>query len=118
MKKIIFLSLFLYLCLTATAGISTSEKRDDKRKERFISSLMARMTIEEKIAQLNLVTPTAGTGPFKTKRALEKLQDGTAGNVLSLRGTAESIRKKAAFAEQTRHKIPLLVALDIIRFLC
>ena len=56
-----------------TASITSSNKKSQKEKERFVSSLMARMTLKEKIAQLNLVTPTAGTGPFKTKIALEKL---------------------------------------------
>lgn len=114
MKRIISLSSVLCLYLSMTASITSSNKKSQKEKERFVSSLMARMTLKEKIAQLNLVTPTAGTGPFKTKRALEKLKDGTAGNILSLRGTAESIREKEAFAEQTRLKIPMLSALDII----
>ena len=49
------------------------------------------MSVEEKIAQLNLVTPSAGTGPFKTKRVMEKLEEGSAGNILSVMGSVERI---------------------------
>ena len=85
-------------------------QQDDVKKDIFISDLMQKMTIEEKIAQLNLITPTAGTGPFKTKRAIVKLQEGEAGNVLSLRGNPKRIHDKLAFADSTRLRIPILNA--------
>jgi beta-glucosidase len=100
----------MMLSVSASGQRTTTEQK----KEKFITELMKKMTIEEKVAQLNLITPTAGTGPFKTRRATEKLQDGTAANVLSMRGTPQRIHERAAYAENTRLKIPYLLALDII----
>ena len=102
---------FVITCLMASC---IQRDKKDIKKDQFISDLMQKMTLEEKIAQLNLITPTAGTGPFKTKRAIVKLQEGDAGNVLSLRGTPKRIHDKLAFADSTRLRIPILNALDII----
>lgn len=114
MKRLIARLFSFYICLVVATSIFAQTKNRNAEKDRFISNLMEKMTIEEKIAQMNLITPTAGTGPFKTKRAFEKLKEGSAGNVLSIRGTAESIREKVAYTQQTRLKIPILLALDII----
>jgi beta-glucosidase len=109
------LKMWFYLALTICFFSSCNkEKTEGEKKELFVSELLEKMTIEEKVAQLNLITPTAGTGPFKTGRAIEKLEDGTAGNVLSVRGTPERIHEIASYAENTRLKIPMLLALDII----
>lgn len=106
---------FLLLCGVIFSMPALGQKKTKEQvKEEFITQLMKQMTLKEKIAQLNLITPTAGTGPFKTKRTTEKLQDGTAANVLSVRGTPERIHQNAAYAENTRLKIPYLLALDII----
>ncbi len=83
-------------------------------KDRYIDQLMAKMTLEEKIAQLNLVTPTSHTGPFATKNAYQKLSDGTAGNIYSVMGTQAFIHSKVALVDSTRLKIPFLNGLDII----
>lgn len=105
---------FIGIALSLSFATPTYAQSDAAKKEAFINNLMKKMTLNEKIAQLNLVSPTSGTGPFKTKRAFEKLQDGTAGNALSLRGSAENIRQKEAYAEKQRLHIPILSALDII----
>ncbi len=105
---------FAALVIAIVMASCVKTQQDDVKKDIFISGLMQKMTIEEKIAQLNLITPTAGTGPFKTKRAIVKLQEGEAGNVLSLRGNPKRIHDKLAFADSTRLRIPILNALDII----
>ena len=97
-----------------TVSASGQRMTREQTKQKFITELIKKMTFEEKVAQLNLITPTAGTGPFKTRRATEKLKDGTAANVLSMRGTPQRIYERAAYAENTRLKIPYLLALDII----
>lgn len=112
--KIEFVKVLL-LCGVIFSIPAFGQKRTKEQvKQDFVTQLMKQMTLKEKIAQLNLITPTAGTGPFKTRRASEKLQDGTAANVLSVRGTPERIHQNAAYAENTRLKIPYLLALDII----
>lgn len=108
------IQVFILLGLVLSIPAIGQRKTPEQRKDEFITSLMIKMTIEEKIAQLNLITPTAGTGPFKTLMATEKLKEGYAGSVLSVRGTAQRIHERAAYAENTRMKIPYLLALDII----
>lgn len=112
--KTTFLQIFFFFWLLLLVTSCGQNKSDKNQKDEFISELMQQMTIEEKIAQLNLITPTAGTGPFKTKRSMEKLEEGDAGNVLSVRGSAKRIHDKASLTDSTRLKIPLLLALDII----
>ncbi len=104
----------LLILMTVLISSACNERFGKSEKDVFISELLAEMTIEEKIAQLNLITPTAGTGPFKTKMAMKKLEEGTAANALSVRGNPERIHKIASHAENTRLKIPYLLALDII----
>ncbi|WP_163718555.1 beta-glucosidase BglX [Mangrovibacterium lignilyticum] len=108
--RTILLAVFSLFCFISC----TTEKTHQNEKDEFITKLMNNMFVEEKIAQLNLVTPSAGTGPFKTKRVVEKLQEGSAGNILSVMGSVERIHKTASLADSTRLKIPFFMALDII----
>jgi beta-glucosidase len=109
-KYQISIFLFLTLFLNAEAqGISEKQKMD-----KFITELLKKMTMDEKLAQLSLLTPTARTGPFATKKYAEKLKDGSGGNVYSLAGTPADIKSKLELAENTRLKIPVLSGLDII----
>lgn len=112
--KPVILHILILLSLLLSISSFSQTKNVGNSKEFFISELMKKMTLEEKIAQLNLITPTSNTGPFKTKKAYEKLKEGAAGNVLSVRGTPEEIHEKASYAENTRLKIPFFMALDII----
>lgn len=109
-----FIVLIMLGGMMLTVSASGQRMTREQTKQKFITELIKKMTFEEKVAQLNLITPTAGTGPFKTRRATEKLKDGTASNVLSMRGTPQRIHERAAYAENTRLKIPYLLALDII----
>lgn len=113
MKQIkyqILIFLFLMLFLNAPA----QEIAEKQKMDKFITELMKKMTIDEKLAQLSLLTPTARTGPFATKKYAEKLKDGSGGNVYSLAGTPADIKSKLELAENTRLKIPMLSGLDII----
>jgi len=113
MKANFSASLSAVVLLICFASCVNERKPQDKKNE-FITALMNKMSVEEKIAQLNLVTPSAGTGPFKTKRVMEKLKEGSAGNILSVMGSVERIHKTASLADSTRLKIPFFMALDII----
>ena len=109
-KQFIFLSL---ICLIATP-VWSQKTNDQQQMNSFITGLMKKMTLEEKLAQLNLLTPTSNTGPFATKKYAEKLKDGSGGNVYSLMGSPTDVKSKLELAENTRLKIPLLSGLDII----
>lgn len=80
----------------------------------FVTQLMSKMTLEEKLGQLNLLSSNANTGPFASKKYAEKLKDGSGGNIFGLVGTSSEINEKLKLAENSRLKIPVLSGLDII----
>ena len=80
----------------------------------FVTTLMNKMTLEEKLGQLNLITPAARTGPFATKNATAKMKDGSAGNVFGVIGNVSNVHARLSLADSSRLKIPMLSGLDII----
>lgn len=108
-KILIFLGAVLY-----TTSCWSQVKNEQQQMNTFINALLKKMTIEEKLGQLNLVTPTSKTGPFATKNILLKLKDGSAGNVYSIMGSPSSVHSRLVLADSTRLKVPFLSGLDII----
>lgn len=82
---------------------------------RRIDSLIAAMTLTEKLGQLTMTTAGyAVTGPVTTTDLESGIASGQIGNVLNLYG-AEAVRGAQKLAlEQSRLKIPLLVGMDVI----
>lgn len=86
--------------------------------EQFIDHLLARMTLEEKIGQLNLYCPDGNFEP----RLLRQGQIGSiinASGALTGRGFSDSTDAETAnrlqrLALEARHKIPLLIGRDVI----
>lgn len=85
------------------------------KKKAFVESLLAKMTLEEKIGQLNL--PSAGdftTGQAQNSGIGKKIEDGLVGGLFNIKG-AEKIRSVQKVAvEKSRLKIPLLFGMDVI----
>ena len=85
------------------------------KKKAFVESLLAKMTLEEKIGQLNL--PSAGdftTGQAQNSGIGKKIEDGLVGGLFNIKG-AEKIRAVQKVAvEKSRLKIPLLFGMDVI----
>ncbi len=83
--------------------------------DKYVSALMAKMTLEEKIGQLNL--PTVGfdvTGPVLSKDVEGKIQKGLVGGVFNT-FTPVAVRKLQQKAiKETRLGIPLLFGFDVI----
>jgi beta-glucosidase len=81
----------------------------------FIDSLMDRMTLDEKIGQLNLVS--AGfdvTGPIISENVNETIRQSLVGGVLNVY-TSKAVRALQELAvNTTRLKIPLLFGYDVI----
>lgn len=106
-------TLFLFLLLAA--GSATAQEKSDTKMNAFISDLMKRMTLQEKIGQLNL--PSIGfdvTGPTMSKGVEEKIRKGLVGGVFNT-FTPIAVKKLQEMAvTQTRMKIPLLFGYDVI----
>lgn len=107
MKKIVY-SFFALTCVLA-AHAQTSNM------DAFISTLMSKMTLEEKIGQLNLLTPGgAVTGAVVSEDVDEKIRQGKVGGLFGI-WTPEKVRQAQKIAiENSRLKIPLLFGLDVI----
>lgn len=111
MKNRILLTL---LAAIAFAGCST-EKPKDAEMDRFCSDLLGKMTLEEKIGQLNL--PVAGeivTGNAKSSDVASRIKAGEVGGLFNVKGAA-SIRELQQLAvDSTRLGIPLIFGMDVI----
>ena len=83
--------------------------------DQFIDNLMGKMTLQEKIGQLNL--PVSGeivTGQAKSSDVAGKIRKGQVGGLFNVKGV-ENIREVQKIAvEQSRLKIPLLFGMDVI----
>ena len=82
-----------------------------------VQALMARMTLEEKVGQLNQVAALEMTGPTSAEgKSVDKRADivaGRIGSMLAVR-TLDETRTLQDLAMQSRLKIPLLFAVDVI----
>lgn len=102
--------------ITASAVTAMAAPQADKGKmDQFIDNLMRRMTLQEKIGQLNL--PVSGeivTGQAKSSDVAGKIRKGQVGGLFNVKGV-ENIREVQKIAvEQSRLKIPLLFGMDVI----
>ena len=111
MKKQLLL-LGAIACIASCADKSASPERE---MNKFVSRLMSRMTLEEKIGQLNLLSMWFDvTGPRMSEDVEQKVKDGLVGGVFNF-WTPNAVRKlQDMVLTQTRLKIPLLIGYDVI----
>ncbi|MDQ3697350.1 MAG: beta-glucosidase BglX [Gemmatimonadota bacterium] len=80
-----------------------------------MDSILALMTIEEKLGQLNQPGgPDASTGPEARAGTEDEIRAGSIGSFLSVRGAAHTRTLQRVAVEQSRLKIPLIFAHDVI----
>lgn len=105
------LSVFLAACLFAASAWAAN----DAKMNQFIDNLMSKMTLQEKIGQLNLpVTGDIVTGTAKSSDIAGKIKLGQVGGLFNLKGV-EAIREIQKIAvEQSRLHIPLIFGMDVI----
>jgi beta-glucosidase len=110
MKKYLLLILLLHRII-----LCNGEDVRDSRMDRFIDDLMKKMTLEEKLGQLNLITLGYGplTGSTTTSGPVLKVKNGQVGAILGTSGPAAA-RKVQEAALSSRLKIPLIFGLDVI----
>ncbi len=84
-------------------------------KDVFIKDLISKMTLDEKLGQLNL--PTAGditTGPVKTTNLAKRLEEGKVGGLFNIKSVAKIKDIQKVAMEKGRLKIPLIFGMDVI----
>ena len=99
-----------------TKSVQSYQPADYKTKRNaFVDELLAKMTLDEKIGQLNL--PTSGdftTGQAQSSNIGQKIEQGLVGGLFNIKG-AEKIREVQRVAiEKSRLKIPLIFGMDVI----
>lgn len=101
---------FLIGILSLTACNKTSDPMDA-----YISDLMGRMTLEEKIGQLNQqVAGEIVTGSPQDTEVGALVAQGAIGSVLNLKGADKVYALQKVAVEQSRLGIPLIVGMDVI----
>ena len=112
-KLILFLAV-----LSLTTGYSqkkTSKKVTIAPKDVFIKDLMSKMTLDEKLGQLNL--PTSGditTGQAKSANIAKKIEEGKVGGLFNIKSVARIRDVQKVAMEKGRLKIPLIFGMDVI----
>ncbi|MDM0047591.1 glycoside hydrolase family 3 N-terminal domain-containing protein [Variovorax sp. J22R115] len=80
-----------------------------------IDTLMARMTLSEKLGQLTMTASGyTVTGPVIAGDSTQSIIDGTIGNLLNMVGAGPVHEMQRLAVEKSRLGIPLLIGLDII----
>lgn len=109
MKKIIISALICIISITAYA----QHKQSDM--DLFISNLMDKMTLEEKIGQMNL--PSDGdiiTGLGENSNIVAKIKKGYVGGMFNIKGVEKIREIQRVAVEESRMKIPILFGMDVI----
>ena len=121
MKKLILfasigLSSLFFAQEMVTKPVQSYQTMDYKAKKKaFVESLLAKMTLDEKIGQLNL--PTSGdfsTGQAKSSDIAKKIEDGLVGGLFNIKGAEKILAVQKIAVEKSRLKIPLIFGMDVI----
>jgi len=80
-----------------------------------VALLMTKMTIDEKIGQLNLITPGGTvTGEVVSKDVESKMKTGKVGGIFGIRGAGKVRQAQELAVKNSRLGIPLIVGMDVI----
>ena len=104
------------ILIALTAYSSGQQKSGDSKMDLFITELMDKMTLQEKIGQLNLVTPGGGilTGSVVSTDVESKIKEGKVGGIFGVYGPEKVRQAQKLAAEESRLGIPMLFGSDVI----
>ncbi len=117
MRKYFFIVLSILVFSVGNAQIKNTNKLSEKdaKMNKFISNLMSKMTLKEKVGQMNL--PTVGfdvTGPLLSEGVEQKIKEGLVGGVFNTFTSIAVSKLQAIAVNESRLKIPLLFGYDVI----
>ncbi|MDE5649432.1 MAG: beta-glucosidase, partial [Duncaniella sp.] len=96
----------------ATMPTPPAENQD---MDNFISELMAKMTLEEKIGQLNLPpSDDIVTGQPQNSNIGSAVSAGKVGGTFNIKGAEKVLALQKLAVEKTRLGIPLIIGMDVI----
>ena len=102
----------LVLLLSLSAG---AQNATDAKMKVFIDGLMKKMTLDEKIGQLNL--PGSGdivTGQASNSDIGKKIKEGRVGGLFNIKSVEKIRAVQKVAVEESRLKIPMLFGMDVI----
>ncbi len=108
------------LCQCATPAVGPTTPTTVKSQVKgptspTVEALLAKMTLDEKIGQLNLLTPGgAVTGSVVSEDVEKKIKAGTVGGIFGTRGASKIRQMQEIAVNESRLKIPLIIGLDVI----
>ena len=109
----------LILCfLLFSVFIVTAQNKPvspDPKMKPFIDALMKKMTLDEKIGQLNL--PVSGdiiTGNMASTNIGQKIKEGKVGGLFNVKSVTKVRAAQKVAVEESRLKIPLIFGMDVI----
>lgn len=104
-------SFFLIILMIINGSGLTAQDRIPE-----VESLIRQMTLEEKIGQLNLLTPGGGvaTGSVVSEDVERKIREGNVGGLFGVTGPAKVRQAQEIAVSSSRLKIPLLIGSDVI----
>ena len=110
-----FLAAVCILAISFNANIVTAQGSNDAKMKLFVDALMKKMTLDEKIGQLNL--PGSGdivTGQAKSSDIGAKIREGKVGGLFNIKSVAKIKEVQRIAVEESRLKIPMLFGMDVI----
>jgi beta-glucosidase len=118
MKKYSYLIFCLLLSTFVNAQIAPYKNKNLPINVR-VADLLAKMTVDEKVGQLNQVNAGVLTGPTVsndpgTQGKINLLKNGMIGSFLNVTGTEQTKSTQKIAVEQTRLGIPVLFGFDVI----
>lgn len=109
--------LILILLVFSLSGYSQKKdaKTTIKPKAEFVAELLSKMTLEEKLGQLNL--PTSGditTGQANSSNVAKNIEQGKVGGLFNIKSVQKIKDVQRIAVEKSRLKIPLIFGMDVI----
>ena len=108
-------SILLSILFQILVVYSFAQRISDPKMNQFITNLLTKMTLDEKIGQLNL--SGAGdivTGQAKSSGISKKIREGNIGAILNLKSAGKIREVQKIAVEESRLKIPILFGMDVI----
>ncbi len=103
------------VAILLACSVATAQTTTDTKMNTFITTLMNKMTLDEKIGQLNL--PGAGditTGQAGNSDIGKKIEAGEVGGLFNIKSVAKIKEVQRIAVEKSRLKIPLIFGMDVI----
>lgn len=111
----IFKRLKTFSIVSAVAIASAYSQQSQSEMDLFIDNLLNKMTLEEKIGQLNLpVTGEIVTGQAQSSNVAKRIRAGEVGGLFNLKGVERIREVQRQAVEESRLGIPLLFGMDVI----